>query len=248
MASMPDLNKKLTKGADKTSPARSVSPLFPEFVLQVIYKPTCISPLFLTLNSTDKEEGVKVTFLRQWDPNHLPEEFRIHEKIVDQLFRDAPTAPRDLAFLQFCPPGKAFLPYDKEKDKFVLTISAFMSLVRAFRSDFQIWEHRLEHLKKSMKEGKDKYNINEVLSFSGYGDIYLVATIKEKSHYTLLLELFWKQNDPDRQNLILTYTKIAGVQFVNLSPASMARLAQQQECLLEALGYKEDRPRKKSRQ
>ena len=240
-----------------------------EFSVQIYYKPALNSTLFITLEPTDVEPGIKVTILRHWPcQTPLPTEFQIHAKVVDQLFGD-PNELRNVVFLQIVPPTGSsssgssgssgsnpqgnlttkFVPYDREKEKFPLTMSAFLTLMKTFaKSEFKQWETRLEDIQKNMVNGIEKFPINSTMSFSGMGDIYLVATIKEKSHYSLLLEIMWKHLDVEKRSLILTYTKIKDIQHMNLDPVAMGRLAREHDNLLVALGYKEERGRKRSRQ
>ena len=229
-----------------------------EFSVQIYYKPALNSTLFLTLEPTETEPGIKVTVLRQWPCEMpLPPEFQTHAKVVDQLFSD-PNELRNVVFLQIVPAAGAggaqgtiskFVPYDREKEKFPLTLSSFLALMKTFaKSEFKHWEAQLEQIQKNMMSGIERFPINSTLSFSGMGDIYLVATIKEKSHYSLLLEIMWKHLDVEKRSLILAYTKIKDIQHMNLDPLAMCRLAREHDSLLVALGYKEERGRKRSRQ
>lgn len=229
-----------------------------EFSVQIYYKPALNSTLFLTLEPTEVEPGIKVTILRHWPCQMpLPTEFQIHAKVVDQLFSD-PNELRNIVFLQMVPPTSStgntsttskFVPYDKEKEKFPLTISAFLTLLKTFaKSEFAHWEAQMEQIQHNMVSGIEKFPISSTLSFSGMGDIYLVATIKEKSHYSLLLEIMWKHLEIEKRSLILTYTKIKDIHHMNLDPVGMCRLAREHDTLLVALGYKEERGRKRLRQ
>ena len=228
----------------ETSPCSSPTPPeIPEFTLKVFYKPTTNTTIYLTIPPTKTEYGFKVTFLRKC--LDLPDEFKIHQTIVDHLYKDKPSEQaRDLAFIQSCPPREDFESYDKQKDKFVMTIPQFICLVKVFVSNYKLWEHRMEHLKKQMKEGVTKYPLNDSMTFSGPADIYIVATIQEKSFYSLLLELMYNQ-EKNTQTLVLAYSKIEGSTVLTLFPSVMDKVVDKLDTLLESLGYIEASPRKK---
>lgn len=219
-----------------------------DFRLEVHVRPTDISPLYAISPSTATEAGIKVTILRHWPPNYLPDELVCEKKTADHLFRETPEEKRNMVFLQFCPPGHPFLPYDKEKERIVLTVPAFLSLLRVFRNcNFQRWEQEMDQLKRRVDEAKEMFKISPLLSFSGAGDVVLAGTLQERNH-TLVLETTWKYQELERKCLVLSYANLKDSRPANLCVEGLAKVGKEYDRLEELLDYKEGRPRKRARQ
>ena len=220
-----------------------------DFLLDVYARPTDVSPLYAIEMATPTEVGVKATVLKYWPPDHLPDEFACEKRVVDHLFRETPGERRNIVFLQFCPPGRPFLPYVKEREKMVMTVPSFLSLLRVFRDGtFLNCELKMRDVRKTVEEGKELIRISPLLSFSGAGDVVLAGTLRESGH-TLVLDTEWKYQDAERNSLVLKYTDLPMDYLpLDICPAAMAKVALEYNRFEELLGYKEGRPSKRIRQ
>lgn len=84
-------------------------------------------------------------------------EFAVHSNIAKTLFEERQgghKVRRDVAYLRVTSPGKAFETYEKEKQKIAMTVSAYLELLRFFKSEYRLLENRMEHDYKKMLEKK----------------------------------------------------------------------------------------------
>ena len=204
------------------------------------------TPIYMNAHSTETEPGIKVTIIRNLQHHKVSSQFAIHAHIVDKIFEDRGDDPRNVAYVQVCPPGNKFLPYDKEKIRMVYSVEAFLNILRVFRAEFDAWELKVEEMKRRMDTAKEKITYDGCISFKGPAEMYLMAIVEESSSYQLKLDFIYK-HAMNKKHCIIHYT-IPEYETLNLPPLPIYQLTINLDQITKILMYKESTPGKRRRQ
>lgn len=202
------------------------------------------SVIYLTLGSTDTECGLLATFFRDVSPETpFPKQFQEETDTINLLYKENKTDLRNVVFLQISQPNEDFVTYDKQKDKFVMRLSSFINLIKAYESCYPYWQDKIANLRKEMEEGNKHFVLTYPLTFSGPADMYFLVTIHEK----MFLELIHKFVEK-KEFLILTYKNIQGSRVLNLTNYLMDKIKANLDLLLQNTRYKNTPNRKRPHQ
>lgn len=193
--------------------------------------------------SNENEFGMQNTILRNVG-TELPEPFKIHSQIVNRLFTE--NEPRDVVFMQVALPGKAFELYNKERQKMVITLKAYIELLKYFATDYPLVFKRIEADTNVMAVGRQWLSQTPSFTFTGPANITAKKTLVRDIHYNLDIWIE-RRHDLGKRCATLRYSnEDLGVLYVH--PQALLFLAQEIDLISGLQNYKGAPVAKKSRQ
>lgn len=193
--------------------------------------------------SNEKEYGMQNVIFRN-APVELEDQYKIHTHLVNKLFVE--NAPRDVVFMQMAGPGKAFEPYDKEKNKLPITLKAYIEVLKFFANDYERVLSRSEGDIHAMAMQTKWLSLSPSITFRGPADICFKKTLEKGLHQNLEL-YFEKKQSTGRRSVTLRYTnKDMGVLYIH--PPAIVHLAQDLDIISGLQNYIGAPISKKSRQ
>lgn len=193
--------------------------------------------------SNENEFGMQNTILRNVG-TELPEPYRIHSQIVNRLFTE--NEPRDVVFMQVALPGKAFEPYNKERQKMPITLKAYVELLKFFATDYPLVFKRIEADTQVMAVGKQWLSQTPSITFTGPANISCKKTLVREAQYSLDIWIE-RRHDLGKRCATLRYSnEDLGVLYVH--PQALLFLAQELDIISGLQNYKGVSMAKKSRQ
>lgn len=179
-------------------------------------------------------------------------EFSAHSSLVKTLFEDRPgsgNVHRDVAYLRVSPPGKAFEPYDKEKNKLAITVNAYLKLLQFFKSEYHLVDNRMESDYKNMLEKKQWLPLGPTISFKGGADIEFKLILDHSNAFNLELVIVKKFDYGGKRSIYLQYTDTS-MGRISLPGSVMVELSKDLPYISSLLDgeYKEAMDVKRSRQ
>lgn len=179
-------------------------------------------------------------------------EFLVHSSLVNTLFEDRPgggNVHRDVAYLRVSSPGRAFEPYDKEKNKLAITLSAYLKLLNFFKSEYHLVENRMESDYKNMLEKKQWLPLGPTISFRGAANIEFKLILDHSNAFNLELVIVRKFDYGGKRSIYLQYTD-ASMGRISLPGTVMVELSRDLPYISSLLDgeYKEAMDVKRSRQ
>lgn len=206
----------------------------------------------LSPTSTAAKKEYKALVTDSQSPAHISE-YVCHNNIFKIVFEDRPggnKVRKDMVYLQVSPPGKAFEPYEKEKHKLAITLSAYIELLKFFKSDFRLLDNRMESDYKRMNNLKECLPLKQNFSFRGKADIEYKQCLDQSNNFNLDL-VITKSGDQGRKNISLQYTD-KSMGRLTLPPTVMEEMGKDLPHLLnfleEGFEYKEPPSLKRQRQ
>lgn len=192
----------------------------------------------------EKDYGVQSIIIRNCIS--VAECFKIHAHIVDQLFFDRPSEPKDVVYMQVTGPGKAFDSYDKEKHKLPITLKAYIQLLNFFYTDYHLVLKRIDADYHVMKAGKEWLSLFPTVTFQGPADIIYKCPLDSCKTFGLDLTVT-RRVDIGKTSVTLKYTK-EDMGMIYIQPPAMLYLAQDRDFIASLLNYKGGSTPKRSRQ
>lgn len=190
--------------------------------------------------------------LPESSPKKKPQhnEFSVHAHIVRKLFEDrsGKSMRKDVAYLRVSPCGKAFESYDREKNRLVMTLSAYMELLKFFKSEYRLVCNRMDSDYKKMSERAEWISLCPSISFRGSADTTYSMVLDSSNTFCLML-IITHRFEHNRRSIMLQYTDDTMGQL-SLPGSVMEEMASNQH-YLESLAvgeYKEAANSKRSRQ
>lgn len=134
-------------------------------------------------------------------------EFSVHAHIVTKLFEDRPGKPmrRDLVYLKVSPCGKAFESYDRERNRLVMTLPAYLELLRFFKNEYRLVLNRMESDRRNMTKGKEWMPLISNVCFRGPADTVYNIVLDSSNSFCLNLTVT-NRFDAGKKMIMLQYT------------------------------------------
>ena len=201
------------------------------------------TPITMTVNSTADEQGIKVSIFKNIKKYKIPSPYHIHSSYIDKIYANTPeSTPRDVAFIQICPQGMDFEPYDKEKIKMVVTLKAYINILTCFNKYYSTWQEEIAVFKAE----SNGIHHEGTISYGGHASMHMGSIIEETPDFQLKVDFCF--NYGKNTEYIILFYSFKEFETVILPPLGFLELASDLSKLNNLLKYKDVRDRKRSRQ
>lgn len=241
--------------ADLSEVLKSVgSHSMPPILSPLLASPPLTPPPILSLMLPPKNPGYSTgtTTLSSTSAVNL-KQYSVHAGIAKRLFadRDLCGKGRDIVYLRTSPPGKCFeTSYEREKHKLPLTLTAYLELLKFFKTEYSPLEGRMEMDFRNMQECREWIKLEPAISFCGGADIEFRVTLDKAPSFSL--DLWVTQHyKTGKKSVALRYSDETMGGSLPLPPLAMQQMARNLDKLAELLNkceYKEPPLAKRARQ
>lgn len=194
--------------------------------------------------ATEHEHGVMVHLQKDISSGGLPAQFIKSNHTIDQMFAERPTFPKDVAFIQICPPATVFSTYQEEVNTFALTIAAYLKVLEVFRSDFHLVMKRMDSDVAKIKDQSDWVKLTATIQTSTVSNIVYKNSVDLANNFNLELIII-RNVETNRTQACLKYSEESMGSCI-LPTLTMANLCKDRPVLTNLLDYKDTASRKRS--
>lgn len=192
------------------------------------------------VSSSEQDYGVQCVIVK--DVHNAKDYTAQHLNVAKTIASGKPC--KDIVFIHIAMPGKAFEPFDMEKNKLIIPVKAYFKLLEFFQNEAEAVLNRLEAEASAMQTKKTWITVEPGLSFRGIADVIATLQLDSGSSYSLDLVLT-RRLDLNITQVVLGYSDHT-LGLVGLPIPPMMQLASRHSAVHKY--YKETVSSKKSRQ
>jgi len=162
--------------------------------------------VYARVGSKEHEPGICATVCRDITNNKtLHHSFVSKMGFIDKLYDPEYTGSKDIVFLQMSLPGRHFEHFDQEASGIIITLNAFLQMMKFFKTLFQTAEENIELLKaKFVPDQQTMVVLSPEISFVGEGYSVYSFMVESQKNYDLVLDCVW-WSEGDLKYAYLTY-------------------------------------------
>ena len=210
------------------------------------YKLNKASELCHAIMAGEREPGLQAFIFK--DCVKIKDDMMIHATLVDTLFKDRPDAHRDLVFLQVAPPASAFKSYAEEKNKLPMTLTAYLELLKLFRTDHAKLVKKIDSDLKNMTSHSEWFALTPYIFFRGPAVIVFKIMLDSTPNGGTLNLIIVKEFKHGQIVTTLGYSDEHMGSPMPLPVLAIKQLARDLPTISNLVDYKDTSPVKRARQ
>jgi len=153
------------------------------------------STVYHRIGSKEHEPGLCATVCKNVVNNKILNPNYVSKlSFLDKLYDPEYTGSKDIVFLQMSLPGRHFEPFDQEACGIIMTLHAYMQLMKFFRASYHDADENLDLLKtKFVREPSQETLVvlSPEVSFVGEGSSTVSYLVDSQKNYDLVLDCVW---------------------------------------------------------